>query len=91
MVEVEAALARAEAKCDVIPAASADAISSVFARVVAEGSVDVGALGEAAAAGGNPVIPLVKLLRGEVSAADLGVPGSHVHKGATSQDILDTA
>ncbi|MDI9934884.1 MULTISPECIES: 3-carboxy-cis,cis-muconate cycloisomerase [Rhodococcus] len=91
MVEVEAALARAEAKCDVIPAASADAISSVFARVVAEGSVDVGALGEAAAAGGNPVIPLVKLLRGEVAAADLGAPGSHVHKGATSQDILDTA
>lgn len=51
MVEVEAALARAEAKCDVIPAASADAVSSVFARVVAGGSVNVGALGEAAAAG----------------------------------------
>ncbi|MFC9555444.1 3-carboxy-cis,cis-muconate cycloisomerase [Rhodococcus sp. NPDC056960] len=89
MVEVEGALARAEAKCDVIPAASADAISSVFARIVAEDSVDVGALGEAAAAGGNPVIPLVTLLRGEVAGA--GVPGSHVHKGATSQDILDTA
>ncbi|BAH49300.1 3-carboxy-cis,cis-muconate cycloisomerase [Rhodococcus opacus] len=89
MVEVEGALARAEAKCGVIPAASADAISSVFARIVTENSVDIGALGDAAAAGGNPVIPLVKLLRGEV--ADAGVPGSHVHKGATSQDILDTA
>lgn len=90
MVEVEAALARAQARCGVLPVESADTISTVFARILAEGSVDVEALGESAAAGGNPVIPLVTLLRAEVAAA-AGVPGSHVHKGATSQDILDTA
>src|SRR5262249_32951024 len=40
-----------------------------------------------AAEGGNPVIPLVELLR-----AAIGQPaGQQVHVGATSQDILDTA
>ncbi len=91
MVEVEAALARAEGKCGVIPTTSADTISSLFGQLVAAGTIDVGDLGEAAAAGGNPVIPLVKLLRTELAAADPAVPGGHVHKGATSQDILDTA
>ncbi|WP_072687836.1 3-carboxy-cis,cis-muconate cycloisomerase [Rhodococcus marinonascens] len=91
MVEVEAALARAEAKCDVIPVASADTISSVLGRIVSADTVDIGALGVAAAAGGNPVIPLVKLLRSAVAAAYPGVPADHLHKGATSQDILDTA
>ncbi|MEV0948485.1 3-carboxy-cis,cis-muconate cycloisomerase [Rhodococcus sp. NPDC049939] len=91
MVEVEAALARAEATCGVIPATSARTISSVLGRIVTDGSVNIGALGEAAAAGGNPVIPLVKLLRKEIAAADPAVPGDHLHKGATSQDVLDTA
>ena len=44
---------------------------------------DAAALGEAAAAGGNPVIPLVEALREKA--------GPEVHEGATSQDILDTA
>ncbi|GGF05213.1 lyase family protein [Mycetocola zhadangensis] len=41
-------------------------------------------------AGGVPVIPLVSQLRSQAEAA---IPGSgvHVHAGATSQDILDTA
>jgi 3-carboxy-cis,cis-muconate cycloisomerase len=43
---------------------------------------DLDELGRAAAAGGNPVIPLVERLRERH-------PG--VHAGATSQDILDTA
>ncbi|AOW92975.1 3-carboxy-cis,cis-muconate cycloisomerase [Rhodococcus sp. WMMA185] len=91
MVEVEAALARAEAKCGVIPATSATTISSVLTRIADDDSLDVGPLGVDAAAGGNPVIPLVKLLRGAVAEADPNVPSSHLHRGATSQDILDTA
>lgn len=48
---------------------------------------DARALALAAVAGGNPVIPLVKELRR--SAGILVRPW--VHRGATSQDILDTA
>jgi 3-carboxy-cis,cis-muconate cycloisomerase len=44
---------------------------------------DTAALGEAAAASGNPVVPLVEALRERA--------GPEVHEGATSQDILDTA
>jgi 3-carboxy-cis,cis-muconate cycloisomerase len=40
--------------------------------------------------GGNPVIPLVKDLRAVVAAVDQDA-ASWVHRGATSQDILDTA
>jgi 3-carboxy-cis,cis-muconate cycloisomerase len=48
---------------------------------------DVAALGAAAAASGNPVVPLVAALRQAV-----GEPAaSAVHLGATSQDVLDTA
>ena len=45
---------------------------------------DVAALGREAAASGNPVVPLVEALR-----ARSGV--DEAHRGATSQDILDTA
>ncbi len=46
-------------------------------------------LAEAAAGGGNPVIPLLKALRAEL--AERGAGDSALHRGATSQDILDTA
>ncbi|MYS77620.1 3-carboxy-cis,cis-muconate cycloisomerase, partial [Streptomyces sp. SID5926] len=48
---------------------------------------DARSLGERARGGGNPVIPLVADLTKAV-----GEPyGPYVHRGATSQDILDTA
>ena len=49
--------------------------------------LDVHDLGAAAAASGNPVVPLVEALR---AAAPPDV-AAYIHKGATSQDILDTA
>ncbi|MHC3000512.1 lyase family protein [Microbacterium sp. HJ5] len=49
--------------------------------------VDPRELALAAVGGGNPVIPLVGRLRSAVDEAD----APWIHRGATSQDILDTA
>ena len=48
---------------------------------------DAPALAEGAEAGGNPVIGLVKLLRGRLD----GEAARWLHKGLTSQDVVDTA
>jgi 3-carboxy-cis,cis-muconate cycloisomerase len=48
---------------------------------------DVAAIGAAASDGGNPVIPLVKALTNAVE----GDAARQVHRGATSQDVCDTA
>ena len=82
LVEVEVALTRAAATCGVISAGAAAQVTGAAAGL----EVDVAALGRAAVAGGNPVIPLVRLLR---EAAGDAAPA--VHAGATSQDVLDTA
>ena len=49
--------------------------------------LDAGVLAGAAVSGGNPVIPLVGMLRDRVPEA----AKPWVHRGATSQDILDSA
>jgi 3-carboxy-cis,cis-muconate cycloisomerase len=49
--------------------------------------LSAGALARAAVDGGNPVIPLVGRLRSRFD----GAVGRDIHRGATSQDILDTA
>jgi 3-carboxy-cis,cis-muconate cycloisomerase len=83
MLDAEAALARASAGAGVIPAAAAMAIAACCdAR-----RFDVAALGRASAAAGNPVVPLVRALAEQVP----GEAAAHVHQGATSQDVLDTA
>jgi 3-carboxy-cis,cis-muconate cycloisomerase len=83
MLDAEAALARAQARHGMVSARAASAISDA-ARV---GDFDVWGIAVSARASGNPVIPLVADLREAVSpeAADC------VHRGATSQDIMDTA
>lgn len=85
MLEVEAALAQALAGAGLVPPAAADSIGAACTRVATAGLV--GDLSAAAAADGNPVGPLVRRLR-EAVGADAA---PYVHKGATSQDILDTA
>ncbi|NUW42023.1 3-carboxy-cis,cis-muconate cycloisomerase [Nonomuraea rhodomycinica] len=82
MLDAEAALARAQASLGLIPARAAEAVTAA-AR---DGAFDPLSLAERARWGGNPVIPLVEDLR--AAAAPYGV---FVHRGATSQDILDTA
>jgi 3-carboxy-cis,cis-muconate cycloisomerase len=83
LLDSEAALARAEADCGVIPGVAAEAIAATCQAA----RFDPEALGRAARRDGNPVIPLVTALRAAVS----GPAASWVHWGATSQDILDTA
>lgn len=83
MLEVEAALAAAEADSGVIPVASANLIAAACEPA----RFDAGEIGRQAVAAGNPVIPLVRELTARVPEPARG----HVHWGATSQDVLDTA
>ena len=83
MLDVEAALARAEARIGLIPPTAADGIAGHC--LVDE--FDVAQLGRAAIRSANPVIPLVNALRAAVPYD----AAPYVHHGATSQDVLDTA
>ncbi|MGH3321553.1 MAG: 3-carboxy-cis,cis-muconate cycloisomerase [Streptosporangiaceae bacterium] len=83
MLDAEAALARAQARAGLIGEHDAEAIAACCRAE----RIDVPAVGRAATAAGNPVVPLVRTLTSLV-----GEPhGAYVHHGATSQDILDTA
>ncbi|MFI8565287.1 3-carboxy-cis,cis-muconate cycloisomerase [Rhodococcus sp. NPDC078407] len=87
MCDVEAALSRAAASVGLVDAEHAHIVTA--AAEVLAATLDITQLGVDAAAGGNPVIPLVTMIRAAVSAS--GVPAGAVHPGATSQDIMDTA
>lgn len=86
MLDFEAALARAEGRCGVIPAAAATTIG----KACAVAAFDLRALAELARDAGNIAIPLVKALTTRVAAADREA-ARWVHWGATSQDVIDTA
>jgi 3-carboxy-cis,cis-muconate cycloisomerase len=86
MLDVEAALARAEAAVGVIPKAAAAPIAAACRA----GHFEIAALAEAATRAGNLAIPLVKALTAEVAKSDAEA-ARYVHWGATSQDIIDTA
>jgi len=83
LVDVEVALTRAWGAVGSVPADVVDAVAAAIADV----PVDAADLARRAVSGGNPVIPLVGDLRAAVAPADRG----WVHRGATSQDIVDTA
>lgn len=86
LLDVEVAYAAALADAGVIPHASIDQIRGVaHAERFA-----IDDLRTEADHAGNIVIPLVRRLTELVAAANPEVAG-HVHVGATSQDILDTA
>ncbi len=86
MLDAEAALATAEARVGLIPADAAETIVSCCDA----GRFDPAEIGHAGRAAGNPVVPLVKALTAAVSAISEDA-ARHVHRGATSQDINDTA
>ncbi len=85
MLDFEAALARAEAHCGVIPPAAAQAIASKCKVEL----IDANALAKATAVSLNPAIPLVKQLTALVAKDDPDA-ARFVHWGATSQDANDT-
>lgn len=96
LVAAEVALTRAWAEVGTAPGAVADAVSLAFGWRVGDPLAvsgaffeqdRVAALASAAVSGGNPVIPLVGMLRELVPEE----AKPWLHRGATSQDILDTA
>jgi 3-carboxy-cis,cis-muconate cycloisomerase len=82
-LDVEAALARAQAKLGIIPDSAAREIN----RQAHVEAIDFDALSRGTSLVGYPILPLVRQL------ADLcdGEAGRYVHWGATTQDIMDTA
>src|SRR5262252_8520536 len=83
MLDFEAALARAEARCGAIPAESAGKI----AMAAHANGIDAGELTRRSLRAGTPAIPLVQMLTAKVRAIDGGAAG-YVHWGATSQDLV---
>ena len=83
MLDFEAALAAAQASAGLVPA---EAAADIAAHCRAA-EFDSAAIGERAAGSATPVIALV----GDLSAAVSPDSRPHVHRGATSQDVIDTA
>jgi 3-carboxy-cis,cis-muconate cycloisomerase len=83
LLDAEAALTRAQASLGLAPAEAATAVT--FAADSTD--FDIASIALRARGGGNPVIPLVADLTAAVAAEF----GPYVHRGATSQDILDSA
>ncbi len=81
-VEVEIALAKAEAQCGVIPQEAADEIA---AECNAD-TLDFDLLRNETEIVGYPILPLVHQI-----AKQAEKHGGYVHWGATTQDIMDTA
>jgi 3-carboxy-cis,cis-muconate cycloisomerase len=86
MLDVEAALAEAEAAIGVIPRTAARSIRAC-ARVE---TLDEALIESEAHREGNVAIPMIRQLTARVSASDAKA-ARYVHWGATSQDIIDTA
>lgn len=79
----ESALARSQAGEGMIPAESARAIAQVCATFEA----DMARITEATARDGVPIPEFVRQMR-----ATIGEPhGQYLHRGATSQDVIDTS
>jgi 3-carboxy-cis,cis-muconate cycloisomerase len=86
-VEVEAALARGQARIGIIPAEAAEAITHAANSLLSgREALDLARLKTETEVVGYPILPLVRQL------AELAGPaGRYLHWGATTQDIMDTA
>ena len=82
MLEVEAALARAQAQLGMVPAAAAEAIT----EAARSGRVTAERVSELEAEIKHDIMALVRALSEQCAEA-----GAYVHLGATSNDIIDTA
>ncbi|MFJ4832077.1 3-carboxy-cis,cis-muconate cycloisomerase [Streptomyces sp. NPDC088747] len=85
MLDAEAALARAQARCGTVPAHAAQAITDTARADL----LDVRELALAARETANPVVALVKALTAQVAERSPQA-AEYVHRGSTSQDVFDT-
>lgn len=83
LLEVEVALAQAQAELGAVPASAAAAIE----RAAAALPFDPGRLAAGVRRDGVPIVALVAQLRDALGPD----AAEHVHRGATSQDIVDSA
>ncbi|MGW1025996.1 3-carboxy-cis,cis-muconate cycloisomerase [Streptomyces sp. NPDC002577] len=83
LLDAESALTRAQAATGLAPAEAAEAVTAAADAA----RFDARDIALRARGGGNPVIPLV----GDLTAAVPAEYAPYVHRGATSQDIMDTA
>ncbi|MEU4806511.1 adenylosuccinate lyase family protein [Actinosynnema sp. NPDC023587] len=86
LLEAEVALVAAQAELGVVPESAARVIASVAASVRLD-VVDIALRSRETA---NPVVALVHDLTAAVAEVDPAA-ADHVHRGGTSQDILDSA
>jgi 3-carboxy-cis,cis-muconate cycloisomerase len=85
--EVEAALARAQARLGIVPTEAAEAITAAAAGIAGNPeSLDLARLQRETETVGYPILPPVRQL-----ADRAGDAGRWLHWGATTQDIMDTA
>ncbi|OJJ39534.1 hypothetical protein ASPWEDRAFT_105969 [Aspergillus wentii DTO 134E9] len=82
-VDAEAALARAQSQCNVIPSK----IGPLVTQKVRESQLDLDRLRHETEIVGYPILPLVR----QLSAICGDEAGKYVHWGATTQDIMDLA
>jgi 3-carboxy-cis,cis-muconate cycloisomerase len=85
MLDAEAALARAQARCGTVPAHAAEAITAAARADL----LDVRELALAARETANPVVGVVKALTAVVAERSPQA-AEYVHRGSTSQDVFDT-
>jgi 3-carboxy-cis,cis-muconate cycloisomerase len=85
MLRFEIALAQAQAKLGVIPQAAADAITQHAPAL----ALDPARLAQAGAHAGTLAVPFVRALVAHIAARDESA-AHWIHRGATSQDVIDT-
>ena len=86
MLRFEASLARAQARVGLVPEAAAQSIIDTCKLVL----FDVDRIAADSGQAGSLAIPLVKSLKDAVARADPAA-AEFVHRGSTSQDVIDTA
>jgi 3-carboxy-cis,cis-muconate cycloisomerase len=86
MLDVELALMRGLVRVGLAPAA---AVAELTRLVTDTSWLDLAALGRGTATSGTPVPALLAALRGHLDPGGAAI--AYLHRGATSQDVIDTA
>ncbi len=86
MLDAESGLARAQARLGMIP----DSAAAAIAEAAIASRYDLVGLAREARGAANPVVAVVRALTAAVRAIDVAA-ADYVHRGSTSQDVLDTA